>query len=234
MSHTNVMGRSAFSRLGRACSLLLLLALGVAADSRAAGELSELRVFNKVVLLVKEQYVDAARIDPKEMLRASLDAVEKAVPEVLVEDIDDNTIKVAIGTPAGLQERTFDIKDVTNLWEVSFRLNTIFRFLEPLIGTDVDKADVEYAAVNGMLGKLDPHSVLLEPRYSQEMKLSTKGEFGGLGFVIAIRDGGLTVIKRFGTPQEVARIALTMASGLLPYTSGQVVQADGGLLSVRY
>jgi NAD(P)-dependent dehydrogenase (short-subunit alcohol dehydrogenase family) len=50
----------------------------------------------------------------------------------------------------------------------------------------------------------------------------------------ALIDGGLTVIKRFGTPQEVARIALTMASGLLPYTSGQVVQADGGLLSVRY
>jgi NAD(P)-dependent dehydrogenase (short-subunit alcohol dehydrogenase family) len=50
----------------------------------------------------------------------------------------------------------------------------------------------------------------------------------------ALIEGGLTVIKRFGTPQEVARIALTMASGLLPYTSGQVVQADGGLLSVRY
>jgi hypothetical protein len=32
----------------------------------------------------------------------------------------------------------------------------------------------------------------------------------------------------------VARIALTLASGLLPYTSGQVVAADGGLLSVRY
>ena len=50
----------------------------------------------------------------------------------------------------------------------------------------------------------------------------------------ALIEGGLTVIKRFGTPQEVARIALTLASGLLPYTSGQVVQADGGLLSVRY
>ena len=50
----------------------------------------------------------------------------------------------------------------------------------------------------------------------------------------ALIEGGLTVIKRFGTPEEVARIALTMASGLLPYTSGQVVQADGGLLSVRY
>ena len=50
----------------------------------------------------------------------------------------------------------------------------------------------------------------------------------------ALIEGGLTVIKRFGTPAEVARIALTLASGLLPYTSGQVIQADGGLLSVRY
>jgi NAD(P)-dependent dehydrogenase (short-subunit alcohol dehydrogenase family) len=45
---------------------------------------------------------------------------------------------------------------------------------------------------------------------------------------------GLTVIKRFGQPEEVARIAVTMASGLLPYTSGQVVRADGGLMKVRY
>lgn len=50
----------------------------------------------------------------------------------------------------------------------------------------------------------------------------------------ALIEGGLTVIKRFGTPEEVARIAVTLASGLLPYTSGQVIQADGGLLSVRY
>ena len=45
---------------------------------------------------------------------------------------------------------------------------------------------------------------------------------------------GLTVIKRFGKPEEVARIAVTLATGLLPYTSGQIIQADGGLLSVRY
>ena len=50
----------------------------------------------------------------------------------------------------------------------------------------------------------------------------------------ALIEGGLTVIKRFGTPQEVARIVVTLAAGLLPYTSGQVIQADGGLLSVRY
>ena len=45
---------------------------------------------------------------------------------------------------------------------------------------------------------------------------------------------GLTVIKRFGTPQDVARIAVTMAKGLLPYTVGQAILVDGGLMMVRY
>jgi NAD(P)-dependent dehydrogenase (short-subunit alcohol dehydrogenase family) len=50
----------------------------------------------------------------------------------------------------------------------------------------------------------------------------------------ALIESGLTVIKRFGKPEEVARIAVSMAQGLLPYTSGQVVRADGGLMTVRY
>ena|SRR5436190_7112924 len=45
---------------------------------------------------------------------------------------------------------------------------------------------------------------------------------------------GLTVIKRFGKPDEVARIAVTLATGGLPYTSGQAIAADAGLLTVRY
>lgn len=47
-------------------------------------------------------------------------------------------------------------------------------------------------------------------------------------------EAGLTVIKRFGQPEEVARVASTMAQGLLPYTVGQAIQVDGGLLTVRY
>ena len=50
----------------------------------------------------------------------------------------------------------------------------------------------------------------------------------------ALIEGGLTVIKRFGKPEEVARIAVTLATGLLPYTTGQIIQADAGLLTVRY
>jgi NAD(P)-dependent dehydrogenase (short-subunit alcohol dehydrogenase family) len=45
---------------------------------------------------------------------------------------------------------------------------------------------------------------------------------------------GLTVIKRWGTPDEVAKIAVTLATGGLPYTCGQIIAADAGLLTVRY
>jgi NAD(P)-dependent dehydrogenase (short-subunit alcohol dehydrogenase family) len=47
-------------------------------------------------------------------------------------------------------------------------------------------------------------------------------------------EDGLIVIKRFGQPEEVARITVTLATGMLPYTTGQVIQADAGLLTVRY
>lgn len=45
---------------------------------------------------------------------------------------------------------------------------------------------------------------------------------------------GLTVIKRFGQPEEIARIVTTLASGGLPYTSGQIIRAEAGLLTPRY
>ena len=54
-----------------------------------------------------------------------------------------------------------------------------------LRGTDVDLREVEYAACNGMLHTLDPHSVLLSPDAYKEMNLSTSGQFGGLGIVIS-------------------------------------------------
>jgi NAD(P)-dependent dehydrogenase (short-subunit alcohol dehydrogenase family) len=61
-----------------------------------------------------------------------------------------------------------------------------------------------------------------------DMTAPVKAKYG------ALIDGGLTTIKRFGSPDEIGRIAVTLADGLLPYTSGQAIQADGGLLTVRY
>ena len=40
---------------------------------------------------------------------------------------------------------------------------------------------------------------------------------------------GLTVQKRWGTPQDVGRAVATLARGGLPYATGQVLTIDGGL-----
>jgi NAD(P)-dependent dehydrogenase (short-subunit alcohol dehydrogenase family) len=50
----------------------------------------------------------------------------------------------------------------------------------------------------------------------------------------ALIANGLLVEPRWGTPEDVARTVRTMAAGLLPYTLGQEVRVDGGLLVKRF
>jgi len=59
---------------------------------------------------------------------------------------------------------------------------------------EVETKDLVYDALRGMLRSLDPHSSFMTPEDFKEMKVDTKGEFGGLGIQISIRNGVLTVI----------------------------------------
>ncbi len=54
--------------------------------------------------------------------------------------------------------------------------------------------DLVYGAIEGMLASLDPHSGFMSPEIYKEMKVDTRGEFGGLGIEISLRDGVLTII----------------------------------------
>jgi carboxyl-terminal processing protease len=59
---------------------------------------------------------------------------------------------------------------------------------------DVKTKDLVYGAIKGMLNSLDPHSGFMSPEAYKEMQVDTKGEFGGLGIQIGIKDSILTVI----------------------------------------
>jgi carboxyl-terminal processing protease len=54
--------------------------------------------------------------------------------------------------------------------------------------------DLVYGAIKGMLSSLDPHSSFLNPESFKEMQAETKGEFGGIGIQIGVKEGMLTVI----------------------------------------
>lgn len=62
-------------------------------------------------------------------------------------------------------------------------------------------------AIKGMLNSLDPHSSFLTPEAYKEMQVETKGEFGGIGIQIGLKEGYLTVIAPIEeTPADKAGI----------------------------
>ncbi|MFH1501995.1 MAG: S41 family peptidase [Candidatus Eisenbacteria bacterium] len=66
---------------------------------------------------------------------------------------------------------------------------------------EVDIKDLMYGAIRGMLSTLDPYSVFFDEESYRNFRVTTEGEFGGLGIQITVRDGVLTVVSPIeGTP----------------------------------
>jgi len=59
---------------------------------------------------------------------------------------------------------------------------------------EVKTKDLVSGAIKGMLSSLDPHSGYMSPEAFKEFQVETKGEFGGLGIQISMKDSILTVI----------------------------------------
>ncbi len=57
-----------------------------------------------------------------------------------------------------------------------------------------DKKLIE-SALNGMLSSLDPHSAYLTLKDWEDMQVTTKGEFGGLGIEVTMEGGLVKVIS---------------------------------------
>jgi carboxyl-terminal processing protease len=166
-------------------------------DGKHAYDLASLRVFDNTLMRVNDAYVDPTRVDPKQMLLAALDQVQKSEAEILVEPHPEhNRVDVSVDTA----RQSFSIADVDSPWALSMKMKEIFRFVAQNLPPDLDweaVRNIDYAATNGMLSTLDPHSMLLDPAMFTEMQQQTRGSFGGLGVYIGLRKGELTVIKPF-------------------------------------
>jgi carboxyl-terminal processing protease len=83
---------------------------------------------------------------------------------------------------------------------------------------EVKEKDLIYGAIDGMVGKLDPHSLFMRPDVYKMMRDETTGEFDGLGLEVTVRDDVLTVISPVAdSPGERA--------GILP--GDRIVKIDG-------
>jgi len=153
--------------------------------------LSSIVVLTRVISYIRNYYYDPGRIKPEEMFKNALEEVARSIPSVMV-DFDEEKKSVLVRVDTKTKE--FSFANINTVWKIQYRISEVFRFLQPNLEKSIDPKDVEYAAINGMLDTLDPHSVQLSPKYYRELKMSTVGNFGGIGIQIGIRDGNLTVI----------------------------------------
>jgi carboxyl-terminal processing protease len=61
-------------------------------------------------------------------------------------------------------------------------------------GTNLTYHALVYSALKGMVGSLDPHSEFMDADDYQQLQDDTEGQFGGLGLVVAMRDGFVTIV----------------------------------------
>jgi len=110
--------------------------------------------------------------------------------------------------------------------EEAYRNIAMFtRALEQIRNSYVDKDKVSYdvlirGAMRGMMGALDEHSQFMDKEMYDDMQDDTRGQFGGLGIIISIKDNYLTIVSPIeDTPG--------FRAGLLP--DDRIVEINGFL-----
>lgn len=162
------------------------------------------RLSGAVCSYVERFYVDHDKIHPQHMLVEALSWTERLLPDVLVQTSESSdTVEIF----AGGAKRTLSTMRIEDLDDMLTLLKDSLLFIQTnrLEPNEPKPGDVEYAAINGILADLDPHSVLFPPKEYKEFKIGTSGRFGGLGMVVGIRGMYLTVISTIeGTPAHKA------------------------------
>jgi carboxyl-terminal processing protease len=62
-------------------------------------------------------------------------------------------------------------------------------------GKDLTYQQLVYSALKGAVSKLDPHSEFLDAESFRQLQDDTEGQFGGLGLVVALKGGYITVVS---------------------------------------
>ena len=132
------------------------------------------------------------------------------------------------GTLAGIVATTYVAAPLlaqeareTNVYEQLDLFGDIFERIRVQYVQEVDEKELIEAAIGGMLQSLDPHSSYLSPDDAAQMRVQTRGEFGGLGIEVTQEDGFVKVVSPIdGTPADEAGIE---AGDFITHVDGESV-----------
>ena len=94
-----------------------------------------------------------------------------------------------------------------NLRDSIIKFNDVLTLTEKYYVEQVDTQSLVEAAINGMLGKLDPHSIYIPAKQLGSIEESFRGDFEGIGIEFQVVDDTLTVVSPIsGGPSETLGI----------------------------
>ena len=145
-------------------------------------------VFREAFSKIIKNYVEQP--DPSYLALSAVNRMEeflhannKSITNIAIDDR-------AIGKDAKRAENL--VADTYAIWSKSIPLGT---------------RQLEYAAIEGMLAALDPHSNFLTPQMYKELQVDTRGTFAGIGIEISVVKGILTVVSPIeNTPRISGRV----------------------------
>jgi carboxyl-terminal processing protease len=103
------------------------------------------------------------------------------------------TVNLVIGATVYLQSAESKKDNAYPSLELFSRVMEIVR-RDYVDGRELTYHDLVRSALKGMLDDLDPHSEFMEPAKFHDLQSDTEGKFGGIGVVVSLKDGKLTVV----------------------------------------
>jgi carboxyl-terminal processing protease len=117
------------------------------------------------------------------------------------------------------------------LYEQANKFKEVLGLTEKYYVQEVDTKKLTEAAVEGLLDKLDPHSVYIPPRAYEQVREEFRGRFEGIGIRFTIRNDSIFVVETIGGGpsarlgiQTNDRIVRINDSSSIGFTNDQVIQ----------
>ncbi|MCA9718194.1 MAG: PDZ domain-containing protein [Myxococcales bacterium] len=153
---------------------------------------------------VEREYFAAERFAPRDQLLAALTGLGLHRPEFFAKELPGDRVEVTVGSDA----REFSLAGLDGVQAAAARLEEILVFTKDSLGSELrddDERELEYAAINGLLAPLDPHTILLDPKEHSDLGVKTRGQFGGVGLEIVADARRIRVVGVLpGGPAEKA------------------------------
>lgn len=197
------------------------------------GSISSTEDRKKIIQKVKDRFgrlhvlVNNAGIAPKER-RDVLETTEESFDDVLSTNLKGNYFLTQLSANWMIEQKKSDLSFqgcIINVSSISATVASINRG-EYCISKAGLSMSTQLFAVR--LGEFNIPVFEVRPGIiSTDMTSGVKEKYDKL------IDGGLTVQKRWGFPDDVGSVVAALAVGNFPYSTGQVIMVDGGLTIPR-